>query len=97
MICQKCGIEFKSLVNDKWCKYCYDNIDKSEWKVDNPKVFEYDSKNDIVDVFIREDPRCPFPFHWGDWYHQGFYLWNFIDIMKFFFEKNNLPYEIVKK
>ena len=71
-------------------------IDKSEWKTKNPKLFEYDSKNDIVDVFVKEDPRCPFPFHEEDWWHRGFYLWNFIDILNMFFKRNNLQYKVWK-
>lgn len=73
-----------------------DKIDKSEWKTKNPKLFEYDSKNDIIDVFVKQDPRCPFPFHEEDWWHQGFYLWNFVDILNFFFKRNKLPYTVMK-
>ncbi len=73
-----------------------DEIDKSEWKTKDPKLFEYDSKNGIVDVFVKEDPRCPFPFHEGDWWHQGFYLQSFITYLKLFFERHDLPYKLGK-
>ena len=72
-------------------------IDKSEWKTKNPLLFEYDSKNDIVDIFVRQDPQCPFPFHEGDWWHQGWFLEHFILIVKEFFRRNYLNgYRLVK-
>ena len=61
------------------------SIDKSEWVIKNPKLFEYDSKNKAVDVFVRQDPQCPFPFHKDDWYHQGFYLNEFVLYLNDFF------------
>lgn len=71
-------------------------IDKSEWKTKNPNLFEYDSKNSAVDVFVRQDERCPFPFHEEDWYHQGFFLDDFMTILDIFIQKNNLPYHLMK-
>jgi len=73
-------------------------IDKSEWKTKNPKLFEYDSNNGngIVDIFVKEEPGCPFPFHKDDWYHQGFYLINFITYLNDFFERYNLQYKVRK-
>ena len=62
-------------------------IDKSEWKTKNPKLFEYDSKNKIVDIFVKQDPDCPFPFHKDDWYHQGFYKEEFIRIVDEFIKE----------
>ncbi len=73
-----------------------EEIDISEWKTKKPKILEYDSKNNIVDLFVREDPDCPFPFHEEDWYHQGFYLENFIIYLKSFFKRTKLQYEIRK-
>ena len=72
-------------------------IDKSEWVTENPKLFEYDSKNQAVDVFVREDPRCPFPFHEEDWYHQGFWFKDFLKELNTFFRRNYLPYRVVHK
>ena len=77
---------------DKWTK----KIDRSDWKLEHPKMFEYDSKNDIVDIFIREDLKCPFPFHEEDWWHQGLYLNSFITYVNDLFERNDLQYKIVK-
>ncbi|KKL60142.1 hypothetical protein LCGC14_2208240 [marine sediment metagenome] len=72
-------------------------IDKSEWKTKNPKFLEYDSKNKIVDVFVKQDPQCPFPFHEEDWWHQGWSLEYFILIVKEFFRRNYLNgYRLVK-
>lgn len=71
-------------------------IDKSEWKTENPKMFEYDKIYDIVDIFVREDIRCPFPFHKEDWFHQGLYLNQFILFVNDLFERNSLPYKIRK-
>ncbi len=51
-----------------------------------PKLFEYDKENKIVDIFVRKDPDCPFPFHENDWYHQGFYLDNFLIFLGIFLE-----------
>lgn len=64
---------------------------------ENPKLFEYDKKNGIVDVFVRKDPDCPFPFHLDDWYHQGFYLREFIIYLNDFFERYDLPHEVIKR
>jgi len=71
-----------------------DKIDKSEWKTKNPKLFEYDSKNNIVDIFVKQDPQCPFPFHEEDWWHQGFYLEEFRLYLNLFFKKYGLPYRV---
>lgn len=60
----------------------------------NPKLFEYDDTEDIVDVFIKEDKKCPYPFTNKEWYHQGFYLKNFILYLNDFFERYDLPYKI---
>jgi len=57
---------------------------------ENPKLFEYDSKNKIIDVFVREDPECPYPFHWEDWYHQGFDLVHFMRFVAGVLEKANI-------
>ena len=70
-------------------------IDKSEWKTKNPKVFEYDSINKIVDIFVKQDPQCPFPFHEDDWWHQGFYLDFFVIVLETFFRNNHLNYQVV--
>ncbi len=70
--------------------------DKSEWKTKNPKFFEYDSKNDMVDIFVRADLTCPFPFHKDDWWHQGLYLNSFIIYLNDLFERNNLPYTVME-
>ena len=72
-----------------------DKIDKSEWKTKNPRPFEYDPINNIVDIFVRQDPRCPFPFHEEDWWHQGFYLSNFLIYLNIFFKRYNLDYKVV--
>ena len=71
-------------------------IDKSEWKTKDPKMFEYDSINKVVDIFVRKDDRCPFPFHEEDWYHQGQYLKDFIIMLKLFFERHDLPFIIMR-
>jgi len=71
-----------------------EEIDKSEWKTKNPKMFEYDSNNNIVDVFVRKDDRCPFPFHEEDWWHQGLYLEEFRLYLNLFFERYDLPYRV---
>ena len=67
---------------------------------DQPKLFEFDPKNNIVDVFVYRDPDCPYPFTITNtenvWYHQGFYLKEFLIILEVFLEKNNLPYKIVE-
>jgi hypothetical protein len=63
----------------------------------NPKLFEFDETEEIVDVFVKEDLECPYPFTNGEWYHQGFYLSNFIIFVNDLFERNNLPYEVIKK
>ena len=65
--------------------------------VKKPRLFEYDDKNKIVDIFIREDPDCSFPFHQDDWYHQGLYLEEFIIYLERFFEENDLPYVLKRK
>jgi len=64
---------------------------------EKPKLFEYDKNNDIVDVFVRRDPDCSFPFHEDDWYHQGFYLREFIIYLNDFFERYDLQYKITIK
>lgn len=69
-------------------------IDKTDWKTKKPKLFEYDRINNIVDVFVRQDPMCPFPFHEEDWYHQGWYLKHFIMFLNDFFERSDLPFQI---
>ena len=76
-----------------------EKIDKSEWKTKNPKLFEFDSNNGngIVDVFVREDPACPFPFHKEDWYHQGWYLEHFVLFLNDFFKRYKLDYRVMKK
>lgn len=70
-------------------------IDKSEWKTKKPKLFEYDSKNNIVDIFVKQDPQCPFPFHEDDWWHQGFYLEEFIIYLESFLRNNHINYQVV--
>ena len=62
-----------------------------------PRLFEFDETEGIVDIFVKKDPRCPYPFHKDDWWHQGFYLWNFIDILNDFFERNDIPYKVVQE
>ena len=49
-----------------------------------PRLFEFDTENKIVDIFVRKDPKCPYPFHKDDWYHQGFYLDEFLTFLKLF-------------
>jgi hypothetical protein len=61
----------------------------------DPKVFEYDDTEDIVDIFVREDPEYPYPFHFDDWYHQGFSFKSFLLYIDDFFKKNKLPYKVV--
>jgi len=60
----------------------------------DPTFLEFDETEDVVDVFVRKDPECPYPFHQDDWYHQGFYLYSFIMILNTFFRKNKLPYKV---
>ena len=69
----------------------YNNED---WKTKDPKMFEYDSNNNIVDVFVRKDPDCPFPFHEEDWWHQGLYFEEFRLYLNLFFERYDLPYRV---
>ena len=69
-------------------------INKSKWITEKPKLFEYESINKAVDVFVREDPQCPFPFHEEDWYHQGYYLKSFIIYLNDFFERFKLPFKV---
>lgn len=57
-------------------------------------MFEYDETEDIVDIFVKKDPICPYPFTNKEWYHQGFYLLNFLTYLNDFFERNNLPYKV---
>lgn len=71
---------------------------------DKPSLFEYDPKNDIIDVFVYLDQGCPYPFtitntHKREdiWYHQGFYLEEFMILLDIFLQKNNLPYELIEK
>jgi len=59
-----------------------------------PKLFEYDDSEGIVDIFIKEDPQCPYPFSNGEWYHQGFYMNEFIIYLNDFFSRYKLPYNI---
>lgn len=73
-----------------------EGIDKSDWKTEKPKMFEYDSKNNIVDIFVREDLKCPFPFHEEDWYHQGLYLESFVIYIRDLFDRHDLPYMLLK-
>lgn len=61
----------------------------------NPKPIEYDDTGGIVDIFVRRDPECPYPFHEDDWYHQGFYLKEFVRMLNRFFERNKLNYRVV--
>lgn len=61
---------------------------------DKPKVLEYDETEGIVDVFVQEDPDCPYPFQQDGKYHQGFYLSEFINMINRFFERNELPYKV---
>ena len=63
----------------------------------NPKLFEYDKENDIVDIFVRKDPDCPFPFYSSEekWFHQGFYLNEFILFTNDLFKRYDLPYKIL--
>ena len=69
-----------------------------------PSLFEYDAKNDIVDVFVYRDPRCPYPYTITNtrkdediWTHQGFFMDDFIRKLDVFFKKNDIPYHIVKE
>lgn len=62
----------------------------------NPGFFEYDRDNNIVDIFVRKDPECPFPFHKDDWYHQGLYFDEFVTRVKLFFKQNDLDYSLIK-
>lgn len=71
---------------------------------DEPKLFEYDEGNKIVDVFTYKDPRCPYPYSITNtrndsdiWTHQGFYVTDFIERLKGFLSENNLPFTIQKK
>ena len=71
---------------------------------DHPQLFEFDSKNKIVDVFVYRDPDCPYPYTITNtrndsniWTHQGFYLNEFMMILDVFLRKNNLPFEIIEK
>lgn len=67
---------------------------------DNPNLFEFDPKNNIIDVFIYRDSRCPYPFTITNtenvWYHRGFFMYDFINKLKIFLKKNKLPYKIVE-
>jgi hypothetical protein len=62
----------------------------------NPKLLEYDETERIVDIFVKKDSHCPYPFTNGEWWHQGFYLQNFILYLNLFFEENKLPYKVKK-
>lgn len=71
---------------------------------DKPNLFEYDPKNNIVDVFIYKDTRCPYPFTITNtrdendiWFHQGFFIDDFIRELDVFLRKNDLPYYLIKK
>ena len=61
---------------------------------DNPKLFEFDSKNKVIDVFVRPDPECPFPFTNGDWFHQGFDIEEFVEFLKGLCRNNDLGHRI---
>lgn len=87
--------EIKKIFYDRLDNLIGKKIDKSEWKTKKPKLFEYDSKNGVVDIFVRQDPGCPFPFHKDDWYHQGFYLKSFITYLRDFFRRNNIDYKVI--
>ena len=60
----------------------------------NPKLFEYDPDNKIVDIFVKKDPTWPYPYRENDWYHQGFYLNEFILLLNDFFRRYELPFII---
>lgn len=66
-----------------------------------PKLFEYDHINKIVDVFVKEDKNCPYPFitsssDLGDKaYHQGFRLEEFVIFLNDFFKRAELPYKVI--
>lgn len=71
---------------------------------DKSNLFEYDQKNNIVDVFIYKDTRCPYPFTITNtrdenhiWFHQGFFMDDFIRELGVFLRKNDLPYYIVEE
>ena len=71
---------------------------------DKPNLFEYDPKNDIVDVFVYKNARCPYPFTITNtrdendkWFHQGFLIDDFIREFNVFLRKNDLPYYIVEE
>ena len=71
---------------------------------DKPNLFEYDPKNDIVDVFVYRDPRCPYPYTITNtrkdeeiWTHQGFFIDDFIKKIDLFLRKNDIPYYIVEE
>ena len=71
---------------------------------DRPNLFEYDPKNDIVDVFVYKNARCPYPFTITNtrdendiWFLQGFFIDDFIRELDVFLRKNDLPYYLIKK
>lgn len=56
----------------------------------NPRVFEYDETEGIIDIFVRKDPNCPYPFHEDDWYHEGFTVEEFFDALQDLLKENHL-------
>ena len=71
---------------------------------DKPSLFEFDPKNNIVDVFVYKYTRCPYPFTITNtrdendiWFHQGFFIDDFIRELNVFLRKNDLPYHIVEE
>jgi hypothetical protein len=71
---------------------------------DKPSLFEFDPKNDIVDVFVYRNNKFPYPYTITNtkdgsdiWTHQGFFLKDFIRELDVFLQKNKLPYKIVEE
>lgn len=93
-LCEDTNISKTCCSEHIWRKAGYMRINETKWKTKNPKLFEYDSINKVVDLFVREDLECPFPFHEEDWYHQGYYLKSFIIYLNVFFERFKLPYKV---
>lgn len=62
----------------------------------NPKLFEYDETEGIVDIFVKQDPKCPYPFTNGKLYHQGFPLKQFLIYLNDFFERSGLEYKVME-
>lgn len=59
-------------------------------------AFEYDAENEILDIHVREDPDCPYPFHEDDWYHQGFYFNEFIEYVNAALKRANVSRRVVE-